>query len=84
MIRIKEVEILTNTTWEQIMMFTSWNSIYRNFSSWNFYFSNVAIVNSPVTIRVTVEEADWGTVKKEVSDWNGIKAFKNWQAIKDF
>lgn len=84
MIRIKEVEILTNTTWEQIMMFTSWNSIYRNFPSWNFYFSNVAIVNSPVTIRVTVEEADWGTVKKEVSDWNGIKAFKNWQAIKDF
>ncbi|MBC5626175.1 hypothetical protein H8S10_11975 [Clostridium sp. NSJ-49] len=84
MIRIKEVEIISNTSWLDMMMFNSWNSIYRNFPHWKFYFSNIAIVNTPITIKVTVEEADWGNVKGEVKDWNGIKAFKNWQAVKDF
>lgn len=84
MIRIKSVEIISNTSWGEIERFDSWNSIYRNLPHWNFYTSNVAIVNSPITIKVVVEEADWGSVKAELPNWETVKAFKNWQELKDF
>ena len=45
---------------------------------------NVTTVNQSVTIEVQIIEANWNTVKVELSDWEHVKAYKNWQEIKDF
>lgn len=84
MIRVKSVTITSGPAWSQMALYDSWNSIYRNLPNWKFHTSNVAIVNQPIKIEVLVEEADWGNVKRELTNWNQIKAYKNWQALKDF
>lgn len=84
MIRIKSVEITSNQSWSRMAMFDNWNSIYRNLPNWKFHTSNVAIVNNPIKIEVLVEEADWNNVKIELTNWSQVKAFKNWQELKDF
>lgn len=84
MIRVKSVTITSDPAWNYVAMYDSWNSIYKNLPNWKFHTSNVAIVNQPIKIEVLVEEANWGNVKNELTNWNKVNSMKNWQELKDY
>lgn len=45
---------------------------------------SITTVNQSVTIEVQLIEANWDTVRIELSNWDQVKSNKNWQEIKDF
>lgn len=45
---------------------------------------NTVNVNQSVMVEVEIVEANWNSVKIELSNWNQVKNYKNWQELKDF
>lgn len=43
-----------------------------------------ANVNQAIKIEVLVQEANWGNVKNELTNWNKVNSMKNWQELKDY
>lgn len=45
---------------------------------------NTVNVNEAIKIEIIVEEANWGNIKNELTNWNQVKVMKNWQELKDY
>lgn len=82
MIKVIDVNISSDYSWEDIKNLRNWNSFKNTNGNWQKTKQNV-IVGNPVFVEVEILESNWLHIFNNYNSWLDIKnKFINWNEIK--
>ena len=83
-IRIVDVKITTNYSWEDISNLADWNAVKNITTNW-WQLLQTTNPGELIFIEVELRENDWLSIKNNHTTWQQIKEkFANWLDVKNY
>lgn len=84
MIKILDIQLETEYSWDDIKSTGSWLEVRNGASNWRQY-KQTTLVSRQVSIKVDLIETNWAGVASLYPTWQGVKDnVSTWQELRDF